>query len=84
MKIALIAVLSGAVVAVGAQALPSAIGSSGDSGDPLVRPAASRTTEDAGVRREDRREDRRADRREDRRDDRGSGNSGHGGGGDDD
>jgi hypothetical protein len=70
MKIALIAALSGALLAVGAQALPSAIGSSEDSTDGLVRPAAGRTTEDHSARREDRREDRRADRREDRREDR--------------
>jgi hypothetical protein len=69
MKIALIAVLSGALVAVGAQALPSAIGSE-DSTDALVRPAASRTTEDASVRKEDRRADRRDDSRTDRREDR--------------
>ena len=44
MKVALIAALSGALVAVGAQALPGAIGSPEDSGS-LVWPAASRTTD---------------------------------------
>jgi hypothetical protein len=44
MKVALIAALSGALVAVGAQALPSAIGDPAGSSEQLVQPAASRTT----------------------------------------
>jgi hypothetical protein len=67
MKVALIAALSGALLAIGAQALPGAVGSSEDSPDALVQPAAERTTEDDDARREDRREERRKDRREDRR-----------------
>lgn len=67
MKVALIAALSGALVAVGAQALPSAIGDPAASSQQLVQPAASRTTattDDSKARRARHRDREREQRRE--------------------